>query len=140
MDRRRNPEGNQTYAIAQLWEHHHEILRLLLLGRDNKEVALIVGCTPQTVSNVRNTPEAKRKLAMMRDARDYSAVDVAQKIQETLPEAVDTLEAAMTEAEWTVRRQAAKDLLEMGGFKAVQRIDERHLHAHLSKEDVAAFV
>jgi len=139
IDRRRNPKGNQNYSITRMWEHHHEILRFVLLGKKNVEIAAIVGCTPQTVSNVRNSPEAKRQLAIMTNARDYSSVDVAQRIQETLPEAVNTLEAAMgPEAEWPVRRQAAKDLLEMGGFKAAQRIEA--VHAHLTSEDVKELV
>jgi len=97
-DKRRNPNGNQHYGIKELWNHHHEISRLLLLGYNNKKIASALGLTPQTISNVRNSPQMKRKLFLMSSARDNDAIEVADRIKALAPKAVRVFEEVMETA------------------------------------------
>ncbi len=97
-DRRRNPNGNQHYKIKKMWESHHEISRLLLLGYNNQKIAKAIGITPQTVSNVRNDPIMKRKLALMSMARDKDAVEVADRMTALAPIAMEVFEEVMNKA------------------------------------------
>jgi hypothetical protein len=99
IDHRRNPDGNQTYDVTRLWEHHGEICRLVAAGiTSNVRIAALLGCTPQTVSNVRNSALAQAKIAELVAARDQDSIDVAKRIAELAPLAVDVMKMNMQAA------------------------------------------
>lgn len=133
-DHRRNPAGNQHYDIKQMWERHHQIARLLVLGWSNKQVASHLSITPQTVSNARNNPEVKRQIDLLSARADNSVVDVSKRIQDLAPRALGVMEEVMDDAEFSTKRLAAKDILEMAGYKAVSRLTIAT--ARLSAEDI----
>ena len=95
LDKRFSPDGNQNYDIKKVWDHHHEISRLLTAGVRPLEIAKRLNITPQTVSNVRNNPVMQRLMQIMHVARDADAADVQKKILEIAPVAVEYLETAM---------------------------------------------
>jgi hypothetical protein len=92
IDHRRNPDGNQTYDVTRLWESHGEVCRLIAAGvKSNIKIATLLGITPQTVSNIRNSPIAQAKIAELIAARDKDAMDVARRVAELAPLAVDVM-------------------------------------------------
>ena len=97
-DRRRNPFGNQNYSIKNMWESHHEISRLLLLGYNNVKIAKALGITAQTVSNVRNDPIMKRKLSLMGTARDKDAIEISDRMKALEPVAIEVFDKVMNTA------------------------------------------
>lgn len=94
-DGRRVPEGEKQYNVTQLWDAHLEIIRLIALGYNNIEVGDMLSISPQTVSNVRNLPEAKRKLEMMHGARDASVGAMRREIRKIMPKALGVLTDVM---------------------------------------------
>jgi DNA-binding MarR family transcriptional regulator len=68
--RRVDPEERTTYEAKRLWQLHHEIINLDVLGYKQVDIAKILNVTPQTVSNVLNSGLAKEKLVELRAARD----------------------------------------------------------------------
>lgn len=101
MDHRRNPEGNRNYHVERIWDHHRGIIRLLVASNGtftNEQIANEIGCTAQTVSNVRNSPLAKARLEVMHGEADKDAVSIAKRIKEIAPLAVAVLEKTMGEA------------------------------------------
>lgn len=82
----------RAYNIQNLWELHHEIIRQISLGATNKEVAENLGISPQTVSNTRNSPLAKEKLAWFQEKMDLDALEMSQRIQRFAPRALSYLE------------------------------------------------
>lgn len=101
MDGRRNPDGNQNYQIEELWDHHKQIIRLLVASNGsytNEHIAQLVGCTAQTVSNVRNNPLAKARLEILHTEADKDAVSISRRIKEIAPIAIAVLEKTMSEA------------------------------------------
>src|SRR5574343_475754 len=49
------PQENRKYQIQHLWERHHQIKRLAIMGLTHKEIAKELEITPVTVSNVLNS-------------------------------------------------------------------------------------
>ena len=90
-DRRFRVKPRKSFAVSKIWELHAEITRRILLGQKNTIIAESLGCTPQTVSNVRNSPIIQDRLALMRGARDAHTVDIARDIQEFAPTALELL-------------------------------------------------
>jgi predicted transcriptional regulator len=132
----RLPTGNRKYQIQEMWDVHHEIVRLLLMGMKHVDIATILGISPVTVSYTANSPIAKRQLSIMRGARDASAVDCAAEIKALCPKAVKVLEESM-ESELEVNRiKASLAILDRGGHAPVQRIQAQHAHMHFTPEEL----
>lgn len=87
----RNPTGTRQYTIQRVWERHHEIKRLLLLGLSNKVIAKRLGVTPQNISDVRNSPIFQEQLAVLEAARDAESVDISKVLLEDAPKSIKLL-------------------------------------------------
>lgn len=128
----------KTHCAAKVWELYDEISRRVLLGQKGVRIAEELGCSAQTVSNVRNSPVIQDRLAVMRGARDAYTIDIARDIQEFAPTALQLLKdiisgkGAGTAASIALRGQKASEWLDRAGHKAT----ERHVHAHLTKEEI----
>ena len=114
-DKRRNHDGERKLPpIKTMWEVHHEISRLLLLGYKNTQIAKAVGLTKERVSQVRNDPIMKRKLSIMGMARDKDAIEISDRMKELEPIAVEVFEKVMNTAlddeDGTARIEDDKDL------------------------------
>jgi len=143
-DLRRNPDGiRKGHQMAKMWDQHHEIARRLVLGQKGIDIATDLGVTKETVSAVRNSPIVKEKLAILHAARDAGTVDLAREIADLAPlalkrikEVIETGQVHGREASAAVIMKEANALLDRELGKAVQRVDTRGVHAHLTGEDI----
>lgn len=99
IDLRRSPD--RKYVIKSVSDRQREILRLSALGYSNVEVAAImyskgVKCTPQNVSDIKNSPVAQETMQRLRIVRDEAAGDFLAELQEraqkVMPAVMDGLE------------------------------------------------
>lgn len=137
MDTRFNGNGRK-YQIQKLWDIHHEILRLLLLGWDKVEIARTLGVTPVMVSYTANSELAKKQLEVMRGARDSEALDLSVEIKRFAPEAFETLQAIMREPTTHEKHKIAiaMDALDRAGYAPPKVIEGRFMHAHFTAEEI----
>ena len=66
---------DRSYNIKQLWASHEAMLRLVASGLNNKQTASLLNVTPQTVSNVRNSPSGRTRLLEYSAALDQSMIE-----------------------------------------------------------------
>lgn len=130
-------DRERKYEIKNIWDTHREIMRLLVTGAHSVDIARELGVTPQTVSNVMNSTICKRQMNLMRAARDVDALDVANRIQELAPIALQTLEELMCEGNESTKFKVSVDLLDRAGHTAVKTIRTENLHAHFSVDEIA---
>jgi hypothetical protein len=144
-DLRRAPEGEgpKHWVVSEMWELHHEIVRLLVLGLKNTEIAAKLGCSTQTVSNVRNSPVAQEQITIMRGARDADTVDLAKEIIEIAPVAMNLLKDIIrgendgVNASIGLRAKEANGMLARAGFGVPQRVQSESVNVHLTSADIA---
>jgi len=141
-DRRRNTASERrVFEVQKLNDLHHEITRRLLCGQKVKRIAEQLSCTPQTVSNVKNSKIVKDKLALMHGAKDANSVDLAKQIEELAPKALENLRQVIEDEneEIPIKMKAdeSNKLLDRAGYGATQKHESRYLHAHLTSDDVA---
>ena len=135
------PGYNRKYEIQHMWDRHHEIVRMALIGETAETISNRLGITPQTVSNTLNSRIVMDKLAILRAERDASSVDVAKAIRELAPRAVEVM-ATLLDVEnnlgvsHSVRLNAAKDMLDRNGHAAPKVIETRNLHGVFTKDDL----
>lgn len=128
----------RQYQIQQMSQVHHEIVRLALLGSDQKSIAEQLGITEACVSYTLNSRIVMDKLALLRMQRDASSVDVAAAIRDCASKCVEVLDTIMndTAANPGVRVSAAKDLLDRAGYAAPKVIKTENVTAHLTADDL----
>ena len=137
MDSRFNGNGRK-YQIQKLWDIHHEIIRLLLLGWTHKAIADTLGVTSVTVSYTANSELVKRQLEVMRGARDAEALDLSVEIKRFAPEAFETLQVIMRDANTHEKHKIAiaMDALDRAGYAPPKVIEGRFMHAHFTAEEI----
>lgn len=142
LDRRRLVEGapRRVSGVGEMTELHHEICRQVLLGAKNVDIAKRLNCTPQTVSNVRNSPIVKHRLRELARERDRVAINFAAEVQARAGRAFEILDEALNdevgEVPLGMRLKEANNILDR--VERIEGIGQRnlHLHAHLTAEDI----
>lgn len=128
--------GHRKYNITNIWDTHHEIMRLLVMGLKRQEIATILGVSPVTVTNVQESPVCREELARLRGERDQNAVDVSARFKELAPKAVEKLEELMDCGSPQVELSATKDVLDRAGHTAIQRIRSENINMVLTREEL----
>jgi hypothetical protein len=136
MGRHQLPETHRQYQIEQMWDVHHEIVRLALIGMKHVDIASHLGVSPVTVSYTLRSPIVKDQLDNMRAARDIDAIDISQEIKALAPVAVKVLEELLEHELPNIKLKAAQDVLDRAGFAAVKTIQTANVHAHLTRDDI----
>lgn len=128
----------RRYDIKALWEKHAEITRQVVLGRTNLAIAESIGCTPQTVSNVRNSPIAKAEINRMSEECNANVVNIARRIEEFAPVALGLLEdiiaGNMPEASIALRAKVASSHMSRAGYGEIHKAHV--LSQHLTRDDI----
>ena len=136
----------RTWQVNELWEMHHEVIRLLMFGMKNVDIARRIGCTEQQVSNIRNSPVVQDRLSLMKAARDVKAMDISRDILETAPEALRILkkvlagEAIVDDKKPSVNAmiRTSESLLDRAGFGAVKKVATSNEHVFYTAEEIEA--
>ena len=131
-DRRRAPSGERkSHDIKQLWQRSHEILRLALIMPKHKEIARTLGISEATVSNTLNSELGRKKLSKLRLARDNETIDVARRVAELLPKAIDTYEKIL-DGDPTVTKMMKETAdtisMDLGGFRTPTKTQTANLY------------
>lgn len=124
-----------TYGVKRLSPVHKQIIALSAAGLKNAEIAETVGKSYAWVSTILNHPEAKRlRNELSSELVSGLLLDTQELIQAHTREAVDTVIHIMRHASKEhIQLQAAKDILDRGGFKPVERVQSTNLN--LSAQD-----
>lgn len=139
----RRSSNKKGFQISQMWENHHEIARLILLGEKNVDIAAKMNCSAVLVSNVRNSPVVKEKLELMTMVRDAECIDLAREIQDLAPIAIQRVKEALTTGkvfEQTVSAvgilKEANNILDRQIGKPTQTINTHNIHGHFTMDDI----
>ena len=121
-----------------MWELHHEIVRRLVLGQKNTEIAKALNVTPVMVSYTRNSKVVQKQLDLMSAARDADTLDIAIRIRENGPAALTLLEDIIGDRGATygiaLAARTAESMLDRGGYAAPRKIDA--VVAHFTKDEI----
>ena len=136
MGRHSLESTHRRYQIEQMWDVHHEIVRMALMGMKYVEIAETLGISPVTVSYTLRSPIVMRQLEQMRAVRDFDAIDVAKEIAALAPKAVQVLGELLEAEAPNIRKSAADSILDRAGHAAVQRIKQDVTVTHFTPREI----
>jgi len=122
MGRHRRPETHKPYQIEQMWEIHHEIVRLAIMGMKSVDIAKHLSVSPAMVSYVLRSPIVDRQLKTLSMVRDLDAIDISKDIMDLAPRAVQVLDELLDNELPNIKLKAAQDILDRAGYSAVKTI------------------
>jgi len=137
MGRHRLPETHKQYQVEQMWELHHEVCRLALIGMKQVDIATHLGVSPVMVSYTLRSPIVQRQLNQLKAVRDIDAIDVAKEIQALAPRAVRVLDELMDSDLPNIKLKAATDILDRAGHAAVRTLRTENIHAHFTADEIS---
>lgn len=133
----------RKYQIQGVWDKHHEVKRLDLLGFSNKQIAERLGVTPQNICDIRGSELYKAEMASARIARDCATFEVSKAIEEEGPKCLRLLTAIRDNrieeigesAPLPLRAHISMDLLDRNAKSAkVKQVQGEFKHAHVVVE------
>ena len=133
-------EERKTFEVNEMWEMHHEIVRRLLLGQKNRDIARALGVSEPVVSYTRNSKVVKDKLDIMRAARDADSIDIATEIRDKAPKALRLLESIIDDSgekhPMTLVAKTAENWVNRAGYVAPKSIVLEGLVAHFTVDEI----
>jgi hypothetical protein len=138
-DKRKVPLGqDRVYEVKEIWYQHQEIIRLMVLGYGNIEIADMTGYTPQTVSNIRNSPIVRERVEELQEGADERTLDIMDRVRQFEPIALKHLEliiqGKVEGVSASLRARTCENYLSRGGHGTVQKIAS--VSGTLSREDI----
>lgn len=125
--------SKRGYDVRTLSAKHHSMLRMMLLGSSNNDIAEAVGMTPPQVAIVRNSPIAMQHMNTLIAARDSQVINVAKGLRDDAPKSLKLLQEVRDgghQADIGLRASVAKDLLDRAGHGKVSRVEGTIEHNH----------
>ena len=132
----RVPSNGKKYQIQHLWEKHHKMLRLTLLGWQLQDIATELGVTKATVMNCVNSSLGQKVLQEMQAVVDNKTIDVATKLQEMSFKAAEKLEELLDSENTPASLQAriAMDNLDRTGHARQINVKGNFLHGIITSD------
>ena len=114
-------ESGSYYTLQKMNQMHHEIVRRIVAGQKDHEIAKALDISKAMVKYTKESPIVQQKLDIMMGARDASAVEVRKQIEALAPLALHEMSKIMVDedASEAVRSKIGMDILDRAGFGAV---------------------
>ena len=137
-DRRRKGQDKSVHSLTDLRDRHHEIIRRIVLGQSNIEIAQALNISTQSVSNVRCDSLVMERAKELQNEANGATVDVLKRVAEILPKALENIESILDDDDCNrgVKLRAAQDILDRAGYAPVKRFQSENVHATLTREDI----
>lgn len=109
---KRPPEG--AVKLKKIRSSHHEAARLVGLGKEPSEIALITGYTPARVWQLKADPAFQELVTYYRGQVDELYVDVHRRLSGFTNDAMEVLHERLLEDPEKIKTSDLKDLLTLG--------------------------
>jgi len=109
---KRAPEG--AAKLKKIRSSHHEAARLVALGKEPSEIALITGYTPVRICQLKNDPAFQELVAHYSGQVEELYVDVHRRLAGFTNDAMEVLHERLLDAPDKMQTRDLKDLLTLG--------------------------
>lgn len=124
--------------LTHLWERHKEIMRRLVAGDRQVDIARDLQMTQSRMSIICNSPAFKTQLERLSLGADNNALDVQDRVTALSSDAMSVLEDVLQNGENLPKKlqvDVAKDIMDRAGHGAVKKTAT--ITATLGADDIA---
>ena len=123
FDLQTNRKNGSYYNLQKMNAMHHEIVRRIVVGQKDHEIAKALGITKATVKYTRESPVVQEKLNTLMGQRDASATEMHKRLKSIAPLALHRMEEIMEDdsESGATRAKVAMDILDRAGYKPVNK-------------------
>lgn len=119
---------------------HRRVAQLIAMGYKNTAIAGILQCTPQNISDIRNSPMIQSLVHEIQSGQDEQAKTIADEITRMQPKALAVLEEVIDDLDdqcgYSLRSKVAMHMLALGGHSPVKKVDVNQTNINLSKTQI----
>ena len=135
---RTKSEGGNVWQLKAMWEHHHVMKRLCVLGWSPKEIADHLKMTPESVRACLNSEIMRREIEVLRAGLDVKTADVAKRLENMAGKSCDVIEEILEDdaAPVAIRAKVALDVLSRAGHPPHTRISGQIDHRHFTDSEI----
>lgn len=135
---RRKSNGGNSWQLKSLWDRHHVMKRLCVLGWSVKAIAEHLGMTSEAVRACLNSEIMIRELEVFRAGLDLKTADVAKRLEEMASKSCDVLDEILENdnAPIAIRAKVALDVLSRTGHPPHTRISGQIDHRHFTESEI----
>ena len=134
----RVPSGDTpSQPLTHLWERHKEIMRRLVAGDRQVDIAKDLQMTQSRMSIICNSPAFKTQLERLSMGADNNALDVQDRVTALSIDAMSVLEDVLQNGDDLPKKlqvEVAKDIMDRAGHGAVKKTAV--LNATLTADDL----
>ena len=132
------PAYSEREGVVSIWEIHHQVARLLVLGYKNTQISEILGLTKERVSAIRNSPMIIRMIEMMKAEADLEVIDIRKQIQEFAPRAFEVVKEVVENEENSpsLRANYALKAMNLAGHVAPKNVNIHSVNTTLSPDQI----
>jgi DNA-binding CsgD family transcriptional regulator len=130
VDGRIKPEVRKVMPADELYDRHHQVVRMIVLGMKNTEIAESLNITPMSVSQIRTSPLIRMQIRKLHAEADEQTVDVRKEINAYAPKCLEIIQDILEDENVSanVRLSGAFKCLGLGGIVEPKNINVRALH------------
>ena len=134
----RVPGKEISQPLTHLWERHKEIMRRLVAGDRQVDIARDMQMTQSRMSIICNSPAFKTQLERLSLGADNNALDVQDRVTALSIDAMSVLEDVLQNGEGVPKKlqvDVARDIMDRAGHGAVKKTAT--ITATLGADDIA---
>ena len=91
----RTPSGNRKYEIQRIQDWHREVMRLIVLGWKNTQLAEYFGCSEEQICTIRNSSIVRQQVGIMQSVRDGKVLTPKAKLKSMVMPGLEILDDMM---------------------------------------------
>lgn len=138
-DRRRvEVKNRKRFEVNKMWDIHHEIIRRIVIGQSNKDIATSLGVSDVMVSYTRNSKVCQMEIEAKRKERDAKAIDIAAEIRDFAIQPLEVLKDIIRDNgenhSISLVAKTSESWLDRAGYAAPKRFEG--VVAHLTADEI----
>lgn len=120
-------EKGPSQPLTYLWERHKEIMRRLVAGDRQVDIARDMSMTQSRMSIICNSPAFKTQLERLSVGADSNALNVQERVTALSSDAMSILEDVLQQGDADnipkkLQVEVAKDIMDRAGYGATKKI------------------
>lgn len=129
---------NPSYEVHQIQAEHRRVIRLVMRGFRNGEIAEMTGLTSARIAEIRRLPIVQKQLLALESRLDDAIVETQMGLASLIPDVMQHYRDVLEDdrASPNLKFKVGQDVLDRVGVAKVQKHENKTSNLHLTAADI----